>query len=533
MRKALIILAALILAGSIRAQDTLIRGSVTYISGDAIYTSLGRNAGIKDSSMLIVVSKKDSVAALKVFATSSKSSVCYLVSSRKMPTIGDSVVATIPNVIIDTGARKIARDSRNTVHRHEEPEQAGILKVSESVRSLAKVQGRISLQYNRSSYPSLGTTYSQPAISLSLRGKATDLPLTFDVYGTFRSLIAGKQLFYASGQTNQSRIYRLSLDYDDTLNHVAFGRILPPASPSIGYTDGLMYARRVKDVTIGTALGYEPAFTQRTFSTDMKKISFFSRFDDEELWKSSFSVSYARIYFQSDLDREVVSTTLSIFPSYDFFFTAMSDIDLRTKFGTELRSKAQMTSLLSTINYRISPMLSIGGGINAWRPVYSFAAVRDVPDSLLDQQLQANPNMSINLLLPGGISLYNTYTPRTSDDGFGHEYGNYSSIAISNLLEYGINLRGSMNRSTTKWSSNNGYGANVGKSLQGFGEVNLRYETYNYEIHQVAENQQSESMSLELIMSFVPNVLMWGNVERLTGLGADGFQYTGEVSWRF
>jgi len=125
-----------------QAQEVSVTGKVTYISSGTVYVSAGRGTGLRDSALVYVVAEKDTVAAMKVFAVSSKSSACTILRSKREVVVGDVVVGRVTQEEKrDTSARMA--DSSATV-------------IIESGRSeaLKRVEvpavsflGRVSLQY--------------------------------------------------------------------------------------------------------------------------------------------------------------------------------------------------------------------------------------------------------------------------------------------------------------------------------------------------------------------------------------------------
>ena len=75
------------------AEEKTVTGTVTYVAAGTVYTSLGRESGAKDSTLVYVKSASDTLGILQVFAVSSKSSACRIVTSKREIKTGDSVVA--------------------------------------------------------------------------------------------------------------------------------------------------------------------------------------------------------------------------------------------------------------------------------------------------------------------------------------------------------------------------------------------------------------------------------------------------------
>jgi len=522
------------------AQEKMIHATVTYISGDAIYLSAGKHAGVKDSSDAFLVAHQDTVAVLRIIATSSTSASCRFVSGRQRPAVGDVVVVPIKLPSEAAGAPDTATAAHpetltvpltpdSTIHSlPEKPSAPSGLPSAPSV----VIHGRISARY-LTFIPSSSITVTQPGISFSIRGQVRETPLQFTLMGNVRMLIRGSTSPFESGGLNQTRIYRISLDYEDDVNRASVGRFTSSVSGSAGYIDGTLVSRKVGPIVIGVSGGFEPSFNQQNLSTDYKKFSLFAGYQPEARAAYLAGVSYTKTFYHSDPDREVMSASLALFPSGNMYVYAQSEVDLRTKKESELIRKAKLTNLLANVDYRFTGILSIGLGVLCYRPNYSFAAIRSIPDSLLDMKLQTSPTLSLNLYFSGGISLYSRYTPRTSEQKFGSEYSHYSSLGASNVLGEGITIRGTFSQNITSAVRTMGYGLNLQKTVAALGDLNLRYQQYRYSFLALDQSTTSNSYAIDVMTSILPRLALWGSVERSIGLDANATTVSAELSVSF
>ena len=92
MRRLILIL---LISFAAQAQDITVSGKVTYISSGTVYVSAGRGSGLRDSALVYVVAGKDTVATMKIFAVSSKSSACAILQSKREVVVGDNVVGCV------------------------------------------------------------------------------------------------------------------------------------------------------------------------------------------------------------------------------------------------------------------------------------------------------------------------------------------------------------------------------------------------------------------------------------------------------
>lgn len=516
MRKGYVWMCVL-LALSARGEMKQVRGRVTYVAAGTVYTSLGRNAGIQDSTLLFIVTGRDTTATLKVFAVSSKSSACWVLRGVRPVVAGEEV----SGVVEVTEARPATADTllqqRESSTPLPNPRALPPVPVQEEFLS---VKGRLSAQYFTSLYDNALFNISQPGIVVNLRGAFRDAPVKFDVYANFRTLALGNRSPFASGAINQTRIYGLSISYDDGANTFSAGRIIPMFSPSIGYVDGIMASRAFGNVTVGGTAGYQPAFNLRSLSTEYRKFALFVQYAAPNRAALSVSMAYARTYFHSALDREATSVLLNASLAPNLFLYANSEVDLRRKSGTDFILSPRLTSAYVNLHYRIIREIGVGIGADASRPYYSFEAVRLIPDSLMRSELRSGVSLSVNCLLPGGISLYNMYTPRNSTAGrFGTEYANTSSVTFADIFSSGVNLRSSVNLNANQYTKGSGYGASVQRTFGQLLDVNVRFQRSSYRVRQTGGANTSTTIGGD-VMVFLTNALnLLFTYDRLNGFG--------------
>ena len=521
--------------GPALAQQRAVRGTITFISGDVFYISAGREMGIRDSSRAFLFARTDTVAVLQVIATSSSSSACTVLTAKRRPVVGDTLnipLETHAATVAEPASTKSVNDSSITSPREV---ASPLIKQEQPVtKPFATAHGRIGARY-LTILPSASSALAitQPGIAFSLRGKINDTPLQFILLGNVRTLIYGSSSPFQSGAINQTRIYRASLDYDDAVYRVSLGRITSTFAPSTGYTDGLLLSRRIGDFLLGASGGYEPSFAQQSVSTDYRKFSLFGGYQPESNSQYTIGVSYGKTYYHSEVDREVASGSVTMFPLRDMYIYAQSEVDLRTKKNDELTTRPKLTNLIANVDYRFSTLFSFGVGVVSARPAYSFAVVRAIPDSLLDMRLQTSPTASINFYFPSGISLYSRFTPRTSDQEFGKEFSHYTSLGLVNALDLGVALRGAYNINSTPTIRTNGYSVTMQKTVPVVGDINARYQFYRYKFLALDETRTSKSIGLDIITPVVQALTCWSSIERTAGLDADATTVSLELSWSF
>ncbi len=228
----------LLAAAIVRAQEIRVNGKITYLSGGTVYTSIGTAQGVQDSVGLFAIAGTDTVAWLKVVAVSSKSSACRIIRQTREMSVGNEVTGTVAAPEQKVVSSVVARDTTENEQMARSAVPFETL-TRKSEKPFLAVQGRISAQYYSALFDNKDFNFSQPGIVLNLRAISRDVPIKLDLYGNLRTFARGRTNPFSWSATNDSRIYRFSLEYDDNINDITVGRIIPPYAPSIGSIDGV------------------------------------------------------------------------------------------------------------------------------------------------------------------------------------------------------------------------------------------------------------------------------------------------------
>jgi hypothetical protein len=514
-----------------RAQERQMSGKVTYLSVGTIYTSIGSKSGAQDSTALYVVAGKDTVANLKVVAVSSKSSACIIVSQQRDIVVGDEVVGSI--------VKKSIRASP-VVEGNDATLQTESIRGSQPLSSLFKpvpkplmdVQGRVSFQYYSTMFDNSSFNYRQPGVVVNLQARSHDVPLKLDVYGNLRTFARGGVNPFSSAATDASRIYRFSLEYDDKTNNISIGRIIPFYAPSVGSIDGLSFSHRFGKVLSGASVGFQPTYNLQGLSTDARKFAVFTQYHTGGTFDLTLTGAYARTYFQSLLDREVVSFMVNAYTSGGFSVYGYSDIDVRTKQGGQFNVSPSLSMASFNANYRFTDFLSVGIGADASRAVFPFSTVRFVADSLLDRTLRSGATFTISVSLMDGVGVFNTYSPRVTDGGFGNDYLNSSAFFLSNAFSTGATVRATYTMNENEFTSSRGYGLNLERNVLGV-DLTLRYQQNQYRVLQINQDNKGETFGADIMALFSKHLSFVTSLDSMRGFGSNSYSIFSELSWRF
>lgn len=522
-------LCALVGPGRVAAQDRAIRtGRVTYVTGTTCYTSLGSARGIGDSTLVFVVAGSDTVGVLQVDATSSASSACTVLRSTRRLREGDEVVAFVPPTPAEQSLPPAAAAASPV-----EP----ITQSTPAGRGLREdgfdVRGRISAQVYLNRYDTPEYNLSQPGLVVSLRGRGGDLPVSFEVYGNARTLSRGTAGLWGGTSENQSRLYRLSGGYDDGTTIVHAGRMSPVYTSSFGSVDGLLFTHRLGEWSLGTTFGYQPDYDYRGTATDFTKFALFAAWAPPGLRYGFVSAAYARNYFQGRLNREIAGLQTSLAVNEELSFFGNAEIDLRRRVSGAFELSPQLVLFYGNVAWRPLPLLSIGVGGDASRPQYEYATTAGLPDSVFDRTIRGGLSLSLSVSFPMGITLSNTFSPRSSQQAFGREYTDQAWLSIPDIASSGVFMRTRMNFGSSAYTRTLGYGLYLQRSFLEMFDLGFRYDRYTYTVRQFGDEQQSSTIAGDLMISISRAIALSATYEQVKGYGMVSRSLFADISYRF
>jgi hypothetical protein len=506
-------------------------GRVTYIASGSVYLSAGRNQGVEDSARVFVFRSTDTIAVLQVFAVSSKSSVCKILEQRKTVKLGDSVQVYISNPPIV--ARQVQQKFDSTAEMHFDTSSGkSLFKLQASVKESINIRGRIGVQYDAMWFDDASLNMQQPGLIVSMRGDMADVPIKFDIYGTMRLTGRNNSVPFSSKTTNDSRLYHFSAEYDDQSMIIEAGRILPVYASSVGYVDGVSVARRIGKFVSGIAIGFQPNASLQMPTTDMKKLLAFTQYQSNDAWNTNASASYARIWSPIGIEREALSTYVSMYSPDGFSLYASGDIDLRSLSNGENRFSPALSLLVCSANYRFSNMITAGMAIDASRPVYSFSSNRTIPDSLLDTELQSGFSFNATITLWSGAWIYDSYTVRPAGTGYSREYSNLSTLYYNNVVMTGANFHVNYLVNESTITTMHGYGFSVQRNMLGV-DIGIRYQQNRSDILLVNMENTTTTLGTDCSLFITNQMTLMGSFDMVHGLGSTSKSIYIELSRRF
>jgi hypothetical protein len=267
-------------------------------------------------------------------------------------------------------------------------------------------------------------------------------------------------------------------------------------------------------------------------TTDMKKLLVFTLFQPNDPWNTTASASYARTWSQMGIEREVLSSYLSMYSPNGFSLYASSDVDLRSLSNGENRFSPSLSLLVCSANYRFSDIVTAGIAIDASRPVYSLSSNSTIPDSLLDKELHSGVSFNVNISLWRSAWLYDSYTIRPAGTGWSREYSNVSSFCYNPIVMSGVNFRANYLINKSSFTIMHGYGINVQRNVLGV-DVGVRYQLNRSEINQVQVTNTTTTLGADISAFLTSQLTLMGSFDLMRGLGSTSRSFFVELSRRF
>jgi hypothetical protein len=209
-----------------------------------------------------------------------------------------------------------------------------------------------------------------------------------------------------------------------------------------------------------------------------------------------------------------------------------TDLDLRVKQGNQFKLAPSLSMASFNVNYRFTDFVSVGIGADASRAVFPFSAVQNVADTLLDRTLRSGAMLTVNLTLMDGLGLYNTYSPRSTNAGFGNDYLNSSALFLTNAFSSGTTVRATYMMNENEFTSSRGYGFNLERSFFGV-DLTVRYQQNQYRVLQLNQDNKGETFGADVMAVFTKHLSFVTSFDSMRGFGSNSYTIFTELSWRF
>lgn len=334
-------------------------GTITYLSGNLVYLSVGTKQGVREGAHLEVVRAGEVIAELTAAYTSSNQASCSLTKSTAAVLVGDSV-------------RYVAVSDSQPVAGQPATGAPVVHRASSAHRAL---RGRVGLRYLIVE-TGAGTTLKQPAFDLRLDGQqlgGTGLGISVDMRAQRSTFASTTGVVNSGAPTSLNRVYQAALFWNRATGgaRITAGRQFAGALSTIGIFDGLAIDFDRTKWTYGVLAGTQPELATFGFSTATQDYGIYLQRHNKRGGSVPWSFTMGGIgsYTNGQIDREFGylrgtynSRRLSIFASQEI------DVNRGWKRTVE-GSAATLTSSFVTAQVSASDGVSFSGGFDNRRSV--------------------------------------------------------------------------------------------------------------------------------------------------------------------
>lgn len=509
------------------AQEADVFGRVTFVAGPTVYASVGRKGGITDSCNATIRSGADTVAVLRLIALSSRSSSWSIFRATRDIVIGDTIA-----VRNDLAEKSAAGDRRDTSSSSLALPLDYVRRMNRQYEqeSAITIHGRMSLQYYGIQFEDPAQSLAQPALGFSLGADLRDLPVKFTFYGVQRQRSHGTLSPFDRKSRPETRLYRVSVEYDDGATIVQLGRIYPASSLPMSAVDGASVGRRLGNFTAGIGGGAEPTLTFKYRQNHLWKGMAFLNYQTTTPFFWGAGALYTRSYILSALVRETASLSFFLSTPSGISLTGFSDIDLRRPLSKTFTGDPSLTSLMLLGSARVHPSVSVFAGIDGARSVPSPTDYGVVPDTMINRTLRSGLTTGASVFIQSWLWTIN-FSPRMGPGSVGKEYSASTSMGTRNLLSTGVEIRSTANLNHNAYTSYTSYGLQARRNDFGV-DWRLRFQYYSSTIRQNDSRRDGTVAGVDVVAMIAENTSIMATLDTWRGATYMNVMFF-EVSWRF
>ena len=448
--KILLILISIQLGVLAQNTDSMLKGSVSFISSQNIYVQFVNTSGIQTGDTLFVMNANKFEPALIVTNMSSISCIGYAINNKKL-IISNSLFAR----------KKIEIPLEVSVEKSKEALSVNDLALitkkqnDSTTTDKADFYGRLSVSSysNFSSNPlSISTPNYRLKYNLSLNANHIgNSGLSFENYMSYTHTLNNP-----NEKFKDFRVYNMALNYEfGKTASISLGRKININTANIGAVDGLQFEKTFNKLTVGALVGTRP--NDINYSFDPTLVQYGAFVSHQTTKKNGLMQSSVAFFNQTNnqkTDRRYAyfQHSNSLLKNIDFFGSA--EIDLYAIENNLPINDFDLTSIYLSLNYHPVQNLSLAMSFDARRNVYFFETYKSRIDSLLEKEMRQGLRFRFNyrpfkFLNWGGTAGYRLNTPASHESMYATSYlsvpripGINSSLTLTGTALQTTNLFG-------------------------------------------------------------------------------------------
>lgn len=479
--------------------DSLVEGTVSYITSQHVYVKFLSTKGIAPGDSLYILKDGRIVPALKVNNLSSMSCVCEPLNGIDFKLNDKVFFRTKPkekqpaeeqietqNIAIEISAPDTGLKELDSVV-DENPEQDIYGKIS--VSSYSNFTNTPSGHSQRLRY-----TFSMNAKNIS------DSKFSGETYISFAH--RGKEWNEVQDNIfNALKIYSLALRYDfNPTTTVWLGRKISREVPVLGAVDGLQVRKKIKDFSVGLIAGLRPDYQDYGFN---KKLLQFGAYGAHEYngEKGYAQTSMAAVQQQNsgNTDRRFVyfQHINTLFDKVYFYGSA--EIDLFQNVNGSKNSDPRLTGIYLSFRYRPVRKLSITASYSSRKNVIYYETYSSIVDRLLDIEALQGYRFGITWRPANrlAVGIKGSYRKRKDDPRSSKNL--YGFLTITQVPQLKVSATASATLMETAWLNGKIYGLRLNRDIlpgKIYGGAGYRYVDYSFTNSEAILKQHLGEMNL-------------------------------------
>ena len=362
--------------------ETVLKGTISYITTQNVYVKFDQTAGIKVGDTLFIARNNVLIPILTVNNLSSVSCV-------GMP-VGQNVLTVSTPIFAKIRMEKkqdepLAQDLKEVVSVNDQTIKSLTDKNKKSELK-AKFDGRLAV-----------STYSTFSASASDMRYRYNLSINAQNMGDSRvSLESYISLTHKSDELSKIgsdinkylKIYTLALKYDfSKTTNLSFGRKINLNMANIGAVDGLQFETGGNNFTYGAVIGSRPDYYNYGFNPSLMQAGVFAAHaiqTENGSMQTSVAVFNQMNQFKTDRRFAYLQHSNSLLKKLDLFCSF--EFDFYTLVNLQPKNTFDLTSTYLSLRYKPVKNLSLFISYDARKNVYYYETFKNQIDSIIDRE---------------------------------------------------------------------------------------------------------------------------------------------------
>lgn len=493
-----------------QSDETIVTGSVSYISAQNIYVKFESTAGIDIGDTLFVQDDSQRIPAIIVEHKSSTSCAGVSIANKEL-NVGITLSAFVK--LLSQAEDTLNADGKITKETTVFPvvvqnEDDASSNLDESISSLS---GKFSVQ-SYSNFSNLKNSYDYQRWRYTFRLNADHIGNSGFSYSHYLSFAyrASDWSRISSNLSEAIRVYDLAVKYNfSSETFIWFGRHLNNKISNISSIDGLQFETAFDEWSFGAAVGSRPDF--KNMGLNLKLFEYGVYVNRNDLLVNG-NMQNTLGYFEQTNDFKTDRRFLyfqhsnSAIENTRIFFS--TEVDLFKKEMGVSKTDFSLTSLYTSINIRPSDLFTIFLSYDARKNVIYYETFKTLVDSILENETRQGFRTRLTLKPVRNLFIGANYGYRfrKGDIKPSNNYGGYITYSQIPGIESSATI--SLNKLSSSYVEGDIWSASLRRSFIFGLDMMLGYRFTNYKFRSGIEDLKQHSASINFYTYLLKPVLV-------------------------